>query len=108
MAVVPDVAAASESGWLDEPADVVARVLAAGVDWLAETDEIMLAVLREALELHDRAKAAGSVRDQIAAMQNVSQILSTLGFDPTARSRLGLAKVATVSKLEQLRRDAGK
>ena len=108
LAAVPDVAPATPD-WQDDPVkDLIANVMADGVDWLARTDEPMLGLLREGLELLERAKAAGSVRDQIAAQQNVASMLSSLGFDPTARARLGLAKVATVSKLEKLRQEAGK
>ena len=94
-------------GWMmEEPLVVLEEVLADGVVWLARTDEVMLVMLREALKLYERATNAGSLRDQIAAQQNVVSMLSVLGFSPTARARLGLAKVATVSKLEQLRQQA--
>jgi hypothetical protein len=62
-------------------------------------------MLRKALELQRDAQVGGSIRDQIAVQPHVVSILSLLGFDPTARARLGLAKVATTSKLEQLRLD---
>lgn len=39
---------------------VLEDVVNAGVDWLARTDEIMLAMLREALELQRDAQVAGS------------------------------------------------
>jgi hypothetical protein len=100
LAVVPEVSA---DGWELAPKLVLDRIMSAGADWLAGTDEIALAMLREALELHERSKISGSIRDQIAAQQNVTVMLSALGFEPTARARLGLAKVATVSKLEALR-----
>ena len=51
-------------------------------------------------------EVVGSIRDQIAAPSHVVSILSLLGFSPTARGRLGLAKVVAVSKLEQLRQEA--
>ena len=51
-------------------------------------------------------EAVGSIRDQIAVQAYMVSILSVLGFSPTARARLGLAKVTTVSKLEQLRQQA--
>ena len=76
------------------------------MDWLARTDEPMLVMLRKALELQRDAEVGGSIRDQIAVQAHVVSILSLLGFSPTARARLGLAKVATVSKLEQLRQQA--
>lgn len=106
MVPVPDVEPATVAGWLDNPTDVVGRVLGNGVDWLAVTDEPMLAQLRVALGIQERAMTAGSIRDQLEAQKNVVSILSMLGFDPAARARLGLAKVATVSKLEKLRQQA--
>ncbi len=83
-------------GWRKDPLVVLEDVVSAGVDWLARTDEVMLVMLREALKLYERATNAGSLRDQIAAQQNVVSMLSELGFSPTARARLGLAKVATL------------
>ena len=103
LAVVPELSA---DGWELAPRLVLERILGAGAEWLAGTDEIALSLLREALELHERAKVSGSIKDQIAAQQNIMTMLSSLGFEPTARARLGLAKVSTVSKLEALRRKA--
>ena len=105
LVAVPDVSA---DGWELPPKMVLERIMEAGADWLAGTDEIALAMLREALELHELAMSSPrvSVREVIAAQQNVMQMLSALGFEPTARARLGLAKVATVSKLEKLQRKA--
>lgn len=48
----------------------------------------------------------GSIRDQIAVEAHVVSILSLLGFSSTARTRLGLAKVATVSKSDELLKQA--
>ena len=79
------------------------RVLGMGVPWLAESDNPTLVLLAEAIELHEAAKQGGSIRDRIAAQEHVGKILSQLGFDPTARSRLGLAEVRRVSKLEALK-----
>ena len=103
---LPDVLPAGEGWMMEEPLVVLEEVVDAGVDWLARTDEVMLVMLREALKLHERATNAGSLRDQIAAQQNVVSILSVLGFSPTARARLGLAKVTTMSKLDQMRQEA--
>ena len=99
LAVVP---AADADGWELSVGDALARVLEAGVPWLASTDNPTLSLLADAIETHERAKH-GSVRDQIAAQENVAKLLAQLGFDPTARSRLGLAEVRTRSKLESLK-----
>ncbi len=104
---LPDVLPAGD-GWRKDPLDVLEEVVADGVDWLARTDEIILVMLREALELQRDAEVAGSIRDQIAVQAHVVSILSLLGFSPNARARLGLAKVATMSRLEQLRQEAGR
>lgn len=42
-------------------------------------------------------------RALVAVQKELSGALSTLGFDPSARSRLGLAEVKRVSKLDELR-----
>ena len=47
--------------------------------------------------------AAGDLRALVAVQKSLSDALSTLGFDPTARSRLGLAEVKRASKLDELR-----
>lgn len=89
--------------------DVMSRVLRDGVVWLAQTDSVALAMLREALEeragvreraLGGSAEARRELRD--LDKQIIGQ-LSALGFDPAARSRLGLAEVKAKSKLQELR-----
>lgn len=57
------------------------------------------------LETHQDAKAFGSIRDRIAAQQNVAQMLASFGFEPAAWARMGLTAVQAVSKLEQLRQE---
>lgn len=47
------------------------------------------------------------LRALVAVQKLMHEALSTLGFDPTARSRLGLAEVRRVSKLDELRRSKG-
>lgn len=109
LAAVPSVA--PEPVELD-PVDAMAYVLEAGQVWLAATDTVALALLREAIE--ERA----SLRTIVLATQSVDarkalrdldkQIinqLGLLGFDPAGRSRLGLAEVKAQTKLEQLRRN---
>lgn len=90
-------------GWELPPALALEKVLEAGVPWLASTDHPKVAMLREALELHQVAKTAGSIRDQLEAMKEVRALMSELGFDPAARSKLGLAEVTAQSKLEAMR-----
>jgi hypothetical protein len=43
----------------------------------------------------------------VALGKQLSVALSDLGFNPTARSRLGVAEVTRVSKLDALRRQSG-
>lgn len=88
---------------------VMDRILAEGVAWLGMTDTVALVMLREALEERTEVRAralAGSseARKELRELdkQVISQ-LSLLGFDPAARSRLGLAEVQTRSKLEELK-----
>ena len=89
------------------PADAFDRVLIDGVPWLAETDYPLVALTREAFELLERAKSVGSTRDQILVIRHLADLLGDLGFDPTARSRLGLAEVRAASLLDQLRGASG-
>lgn len=91
------------------PSEAMERILSAGVHWLASTDAMKVGLLREALEDYERIRAAGaSAKDVREARAEVAKLLSDLGFDPTARARLGLAEVKAMSKLEELkaRRDA--
>lgn len=92
------------------PKDVFDRVLAAGHAWLGESDLVALSLLRESLE--ERAELRRAVLTLRAPeyrkglreldKQLMAQ-LSALGFDPTARTRLGLAQVTAESTLERLR-----
>ena len=89
------------------PAQAFDKVLEEGVPWLASTDHPKVCLLFDALELHGRAKAAGSIQDQLRVMNFVRGLLSDLGFDPTSRARLGLAEVRAASLLDQLRGASG-
>lgn len=89
------------------------QVLEDGVHWLARTDSPTLALLRDMM--HERVElrviANGSMEARRALRELDKIILSTLsqlGFDPTARSRLGLAEVKAMSKLEQMQADRDK
>lgn len=91
-----------------EPTDVpvevaMERVLAAGY-WLASSDAPMVALFRDAVEDYARLRdapgvAAKEIRD---ARAEVMKLASTLGFDPTSRSSLGLAEVTARSKLDEI------
>jgi hypothetical protein len=86
------------------PAAAMEQVLFAGVTWLAVTDSPKVALLREALEDYEALRAGASApRDVREARAEVSKLLGELGFDPTARARLGLAEVKAQTKLEELR-----
>lgn len=111
LAVVPAV----ESDPVDlDPVDTIAGVLEAGRVWLAASDTLALALLRESIEERamlrailiqtqstDARKALRDLDKQI-----ISQ-LSLLGFDPSARARLGLAEVKAATTLEKLRKSRG-
>lgn len=99
LAVVP--AASAEVRDLT-PADAFERVLTEGVHWLGQTDGPMLALAREALEDLAKARAVGDLKLTIAAREQVMKMFGVLGFDPAARSRLGLAEVKAQSKVEEI------
>ena len=105
----PAIAPANSSEVALPPGKVLDAVLDRGVVWLAETDTPKMALLREALEDYEVLRRVMDPTDRFSvglvreARQEVSKLLSELGFDPTARSRLGLAEVKKQSKLAQLR-----
>lgn len=91
-----------------DPASVFEQVLADGVAWLAVTDSPTLAMLRDMLqERRDlRTLADGTMEARRALRELDKTILSCLGqlgFDPTARARLGLAEVKAEDTLEKLK-----
>ena len=107
LAVVPAV----EPAPLERPAaEIFGQVLSDGVHWLAVTDSPTLVILREQLEErevlraivleHGRADDRKALRDLEKAIR---ESLSACGFDPAARTRLGLAEVKAKSKLEEIR-----
>lgn len=90
-----------------QPADIFADIMAAGAPWFAKTDGIRLAMLRESLEERARllpiAETSNDARKQLRELnREISEWLSQLGFDPAARTRLGLAEVKARSKFEEL------
>jgi hypothetical protein len=97
-----------------DPVSALDYVLSAGQIWLAQTATLSLAMLREAIEerasLRTVVMATQSAEARKALRDLEKQILSqmsALGFDPSGRSRLGLAEVKSATKLEQLRRARG-
>jgi len=97
-----------------DPTATLSAVLEAGKAWLAASDSLACVLLRESIEERaalrelvmqtqgsDARKALRDLDKQI-----ISQ-LSQLGFDPAARSRLGLAEVKAASTLEKLRQNRG-
>lgn len=97
-----------------DPASTFELVMDGGRQWLAQTDSIALAMLRESLEeravLRELVMQTQSAESRKALRDLDKQIhsqLSTLGFDPAARSRLGLAEVKAQSTLEKLRKSRG-
>jgi hypothetical protein len=97
-----------------DPEATLAAVFDAGKAWLAASDSLACVLLRESIEERttlrelvmqtqgsDARKALRDLDKQIIAQ------LSQLGFDPAARSRLGLAEVKAASTLEKLRQNRG-
>jgi hypothetical protein len=99
LAAVPAIEARS---WDLAPDAALQRVLGAGVGWLAESDAVQVALLREALRVAADADRVGSLRERLEAIKVASSLLSELGFTPSARARLGLAEVKAMSRLEAM------
>jgi hypothetical protein len=81
-----------------DPEVVLARVLEDGVGWLAKTDVVVLALLRQSLAervLLQAAVTAGTGRrSELRALdKEILSMLASLGFGPTARASLGVAEV---------------
>jgi len=86
--------------------EAVRRVLEAGY-WLADSDAPTVALLRDAVEDYARIRAiegmpAKEVRD---ARAEVARLAADCGFNPSERSRLGLAEVTARSKLAEIQRN---
>lgn len=90
-----------------DPLSIMRRMMDEGAHWLAESDATAVSMLREALEerqgIRERVMAGSGERKELRELdkQIISQ-LSALGFDPTARSRLGVAEVKRASALDEL------
>ena len=93
---------------LELPLDeAIATVVEDGATWLSVTD-VRLNFLRELLEERNQIRAAvmnmsGDRKALRDIDKSISESLSLLGFDPSARARLGLSEVQKISKLEEIK-----
>lgn len=76
--------------------------------WLAVTDMILVALVRDSLEERDLLgqgvlAGMGDRRELRALNREVLDMLGSLGFTPRERARFGLAEVKADSTLERLR-----
>lgn len=90
-----------------EAAQVFDDIMHAGAPWMASTDGIRLAMLRQSLEERARllpvSESSTEARKQLRDLnREISEWLSVLGFDPAARARLGLAEVKAASVIDKL------
>ena len=88
-------------------ADLFVEIMQAGSAWFAKSDSVQLAMLRESLEERERllpvAESSTEARKQLRELnREIADWLTQLGFNPTARARLGLAEVKAASTLEKL------
>ena len=106
LAVVPMDSGSTPA--LELPLDeAIATVVEHGATWLSVTD-VRLNFLRELLEERNQIRAAvmNNSGDRKALRdidKSISESLSLLGFDPSARARLGLSEVQKISKLEEIK-----
>jgi len=98
-----------------DPADAFRSVLESGRVWLAASDSLALAMLRESLEERAELRSVVVATQQPDARKALRDLdkqiigqLSMLGFDPSSRARLGLAEVKAQSTLEKLRETRGR
>ena len=95
------------------PADLFTEIMDAGSAWFARTDGIQLSMLRESLEERARlvpvAESSTEARKQLRELnREIADWLTALGFNPTARARLGLAEVKAASTIDRMRAKADK
>ena len=86
------------------PLQALERALLAGAAWLAESDAAAIVLARDALELYAelRADPKAKVTDVISAGKWAQSCFADLGFNPSERSRLGLAEVKAQSVAESI------
>jgi len=97
-----------------DPAATIMDVFDAARAWLATTDTVAMALLRESLEERTIVRAAVMATNSPDARKSLRELdkqiisqLSALGFDPAGRARLGLAEVKAQSTLEKLKAARG-
>lgn len=100
------------SGLEDSGKELWRRVWQDGITWISPKTDLQaaeeacrsaddLATARRRYRATTDPKDAGAL---VALGKRLDDALSQLGFNPTARSRLGVAEVTRVSKLDALRR----
>lgn len=84
----------------------IERSIGAG-HWLGESDALAVVLLREAMEFYVDLRHNPQARpaDVLAAMKQVGTFGADCGFNPSERSRLGLAEVTARSKLAEIQRN---
>jgi hypothetical protein len=90
-------------------------MLDTGVLWLARTDAPKVLMVRDSLAERQRLLELIAIHEDDLQLRKalrdlnreISNLMGELGFDPAARSRLGLAEVKAQSKLEELRSRRG-
>lgn len=94
------------------PTEVLAGVLEAGSVWLAQSDLLAVTLLRETVEEREKLRELVLSTNSSDARKGLREIdkqiivqLSSLGFDPTARSRLGVAEIRAQSTLQRMQAD---
>ena len=96
---------------LSEGARLWSRVWSEGAVWLSPATDIELVqMLAETMDEREGLRAyvmsgEGEWRDRVALRSlddQIKSMLSSLGFTPADRTRMGVAEVRAVSKLEQL------
>lgn len=106
--VVEPIGHGSTSG---TAAETFQAMLDMGVIWLARTDAPKVLIVRDSLLERQRLLELIAMHEDDLQLRKalrdlnreISVMLGELGFDPAARSRLGLAEVKAQSKLEELR-----
>jgi hypothetical protein len=101
---------------LTDGAALWAKVWTAGAVWIAPSTD--MEAVAEVCRLTDDAAIAreryratrdpGDLRALTAVSKLLQEALAAIGFNPTARSRLGVAEVKAQTKLEELRARSAK
>lgn len=109
----PLLAAAEVPADLDERGRAVWARLAAAGHWLTEPDRLALELACKLADLAAIAEARyrastdpADARALLSMLTTFTAALGRLGFDPSARARLGLAEVEARSKLARMMRSA--